>query len=88
MGVDDDEEEDDEDDVGEVAEDGPDLVVRGVGVRGEGFDDEGLLNDVVESVGDASEEAGGEADEPAKGAGFVIASVGGFFGGLIIGLVV
>ena len=79
MGVDDDEEEDDEDDVSEVAEDGPDLVVRGVGVGSQRFDDEVLLDDVVETVGDAGEEAGSRADEPAKRAGFVITSVSRFF---------
>ena len=83
MGPDNDEEEDDEDDVGDVTENGPDLVEGGVGVAGEGVDDEHVFDDAVETVGDAGEEAGGGADKPAKRAGFVITGVGGFLLGFL-----
>lgn len=54
-------------------------MIGGVGVASQGFDDEGLLDDVVEAVGDTGEEAGGGADEPTERTGFVVTSVGGFF---------
>lgn len=60
----------------------------GVGVAGEGLDDEHVFNDAVEAVGDAGEEAGGGADEPAKRASFVVAGVGLSLGGLILGVLV
>jgi len=62
-------------------------VVGGVGVGGERLDDEQVFDDAVETVGDASEEAGGGADKPAERAGFVVAGIGGFlflFGGLSV----
>ena len=50
-----------------------------VGVGRERLDDEEGFDDVVKAIGDAGEEAGGGANEPAKRAGFVITGVGGFF---------
>lgn len=53
-----------------------------VGVGRERFDNEEVFDDAVKAVGDAGEKTGGRANEPAKGAGFVVAGVGGFFLGL------
>lgn len=79
MGIDDDEKEDDEDDIGEFAGFLPDLVDGGVAVGGDGRNDEKVVDEVVDFVGETTGGVEEGAESPRDRASFALADVGVFF---------
>lgn len=73
--INDDKEEDDENDVGDVAGVLPDEVDGRVGFHTEGWNNRKTIYDVVDSINEFGDDAGGRTDNPSEGADLVFAGV-------------
>lgn len=73
--INDDKEEDDENDVGDVAGVLPDEVDGRVSFHTKGWNDRKTIYDVVDSIDEFGDDAGGWADDPSEGADLVFAGV-------------
>ena len=89
LGIDDDQDKDNKDDVSDAADVFPDETDGGFFIEGDGFDNEEVFDDVVNTVDGVRDDAGGRTDEPADGAGLVptgVFSGAGLGFGFVLGL--